>query len=103
MTEFEWDRDKARSNEKKHGVSFDAAVLVFDDPYILSKQDRVVDGEFRWQSIGLVEGMALLLVAHTVEDEEHLVERIRIISARRANRQERTKYEENRAQDSRRD
>jgi uncharacterized protein len=95
MIEFEWDPEKARSNERKHGVSFEDAVLVFDDPCIFTQHDRVVDDEIRWQSIGLVNGVLLLLVAHTVDDDEYLVERIRIISARTATRKERMRYEKN--------
>ena len=63
---------------------------VFDDPFQVTAQDREVDGEQRWQTIGIVNGVHLLLVAHTVEDEDE--ERIRILSARRATRQERRVY-----------
>lgn len=64
------------------------------------EQDRTGDetGELRWQAIGLVEGMILLLVAHTVQ-EEGQDEVVRLISARRATRKERNRYEQNRAQD----
>lgn len=51
---FEWDENKNRANQSKHGVDFDTASYVFDDPNFLSEQDRVVDGEERWQTIGLV-------------------------------------------------
>ena len=54
-----------------------------DDPDALSEQDRIEGGERRWQTLGLVDGLLLLLVAHTVHnDGENEV--IRIISARRA-------------------
>jgi uncharacterized DUF497 family protein len=43
--EFAWDEGKNRINKRKHGVSFDTAVLAFDDPYHLTRQDREVDGE----------------------------------------------------------
>ncbi|WP_370451681.1 BrnT family toxin [Mesorhizobium sp.] len=46
---FEWDTEKARSNLRKHGVSFETAVRVFSDPFALVEQDRVEDGEYRWQ------------------------------------------------------
>ena len=52
MIQFEWDRAKAKANEKKHGVSFEDSIHIFDDPYVLSEQDRIEDGEQRWQSIG---------------------------------------------------
>jgi hypothetical protein len=97
MIRFEWDDAKAKSNRRKHSISFDIACRVFDDPHALVDQDRIEDGELRWQTIGLVDGLVLLLVAHTVEfedDEQH--ETIRIISARRANRNERSRYEKSR-------
>lgn len=100
MMWFEWDPMKARTNERKHGITFEEAVNVFDDPYALFEQDRTDDktGEPRWQAIGLVESMVLLLVAHTLR-EEGQDEVIRLISARRATRKERTRYEQTRAQD----
>jgi uncharacterized protein len=69
-------------------------------PYALFAQDRVDDetGELRWQTIGLVEGVLLLLVAHTVRPEGE-DEVIRLISARRASRKERYRYEQTRTQD----
>ncbi len=95
MMQFEWDEAKARSNRRKHGISFEEATEVFLDPYALAVQDRMEDGESRWQTVGLVEGVVVLLVAHTVKDEGE-EEIIRIISARRATREERTRYEQNR-------
>jgi uncharacterized protein len=92
-TEFEWDLEKAAANRAKHGVSFETATRVFADPNALIEQDRVVDGEPRWQAIGVVEGALMLLVAHTVHEEGD-TERIRIISAREAERRERRRYEE---------
>lgn len=82
---FEWDEDKNRLNQWKHGIDFKAAMLVFQDPYLLSKRDDRYDyGEERWQSVGLAENM-LLSVAHTIEDDHDSTEEIiRIISARKA-------------------
>ena len=75
MVWFEWDEAKAKSNERKHGIRFEDAMLVFADPYALAAQDRMEDGELRWQTLGLAGGIVLLLVAHTVrnegEDENH--------------------------------
>jgi len=56
-------------------------------------QDREVDGEERWQTIGKADGILLLLVAHTFEDEDD-EEVIRIISARKVNAHERRTYED---------
>lgn len=91
---FEWDADKASANVAKHGVSFELAVRAFADPFALSVQDRIEAGEYRWQTIGLVEGRLLLLVAHIVRDEDDGTEVIRIISARRATRGERKHYDQ---------
>ena len=90
---FVWDKWKSRSNWTKHKVSFETAVLVFEDPAALSVQDRVIAGEQRWQTLGLVGGMVILLVAHTYE-EENGEEVIGIISARKATPRERKLYEQ---------
>ncbi|GAA5105596.1 BrnT family toxin [Bartonella jaculi] len=91
---FEWDETKAKSNLRKHRVSFEIAARVFADPFAMVKQDRIENGEYRWQTLGLVDGFLLLLVAHTVHDGRDGIEVIRIISARRANLKERKRYEE---------
>jgi uncharacterized DUF497 family protein len=90
---FDWDETKDANNLRKHGVGFEAASLVFDDPLQLSAQDCEVDGEERWQTIGMAGGVLLLLVSHTFEDEDG-EEVVRIISARKANAQERRRYED---------
>lgn len=90
---IEWDDRKAESNLCKHGVRFEEAAQVFDDPLAVSVQDRIENGEWRWQTIGMAGGQLLLLVAHTVQSEEAQVDVIRIISARRADRKERRRYE----------
>ena len=83
---------KDRTNRRKHGVGFDTAIRVFFDPMHLTRQDRVVEGEERWQTIGMVDGKVLMLVAHAAVDEEDEI--IRILSARKVTRQERIEYEE---------
>jgi uncharacterized protein len=100
MLQFEWDPVKARTNQRKHGVTFEDAMHVFLDPYAFSAQDRVEDGELRWQTIGLAGGALLLFVAHTfVERGDDEI--IRLISARRVTRKERTRYEQSRPEDVR--
>ena len=89
----EWDYKKAESNYRKHNIRFEEAALAFDDPFAVSEQDRVENGEQRWQTIGMVGGCLLVLVAHTVRFEDKVAEVVRIISARRANRRERIRYE----------
>ncbi|MBE9527232.1 MAG: BrnT family toxin [Proteobacteria bacterium] len=92
--QFNWDDNKNKTNLAKHGISFGAASLVFDDPCALSKQERYKDGEERWQTLGLINGVVVLLVAHTFQEQDE-VEIVRIISARKATRQERKYYEQN--------
>jgi uncharacterized DUF497 family protein len=53
--EFTWDERKNRVNQRKHGISFETAIWVFDDPFQASWQDREVEGEARWQTIGMVQ------------------------------------------------
>jgi len=89
--EFSWDENKNESNLIKHGLSFETAKLVFEDPFHLSRIERVVEGEVRWQTIGMVEHVLLILVAHTVSEDE---DSIRLISARRASKKERRFYEQ---------
>ncbi|MDR1489714.1 MAG: BrnT family toxin [Desulfovibrio sp.] len=93
---FAWDTAKAEGNLRKHRVSFETATRVFADPFAMAKQDRVENGEYRWQTLGIVDGHLLLLVAHTVRDDADGVEVVRIISARRAEPKERKRYEQNR-------
>ena len=89
---FEWDENKNRTNKLKHGVSFETAMHVFNDPLLVSVQDRHQHGEERWQSIGMVNGCVVLLVAHLFQEESESVV-IRIISARKATPGERRHYE----------
>lgn len=91
---FEWDDRKADSNFRKHGIRFEEAARVFEDPFARSEQDRIENGEQRWQTLGLVGGCLLLLVAHTLHFEDQGIEVVRIISARRADRKERKRYEQ---------
>ena len=94
---FEWDKAKAESNLRNHGISFEIATRAFADLFALVKQDRIENGEHRWQTLGLVDGYLLILVAHTVRDDVDGTEVIRIISARRAEPKERKHYEQERS------
>jgi uncharacterized protein len=87
-----WDEDKARRNLAKHRVSFEKAKLVFADPRHVSLRDDC-ETEERWRTFGLVNGVVILLVVHTLEEHDNEEEIIRIISARKATRRERQKYE----------
>lgn len=95
---FEWDEEKNRRNLAKHKISFETASLVFDAPQPLSILDRVVEGEERWQTLGMVIGL-VLCVAHTYRDEA-TDEVIRLISARKATAHERLAYAESQQRSS---
>jgi uncharacterized DUF497 family protein len=98
MIRFEWDPVKARTNQRKHGVTFEDAMHVFDDPYAWFEQDHTGGpGEQRWRAIGLAAGVVVILVVHAVR-EEGGQEVIRLVSARRATRKERSRYDETSAQ-----
>jgi uncharacterized protein len=90
---FEWDPDKEKRNIAKHGVSFELAMKVWDDPHHVVLPDRIENGEPRWHAIGMVGPVALLLVVHADPDPRD-EDRIRIIGARKATRHERKLYEE---------
>ena len=97
--QFEWDEAKNRSNQRKHGVSFEIAREAFRDPLCLSLMDSIVSGEERWQTFGMIDGVLLLVVVHTTSDDldqDLSIETIRIISARKVTRSEREIYEEDR-------
>jgi len=91
---FEWDSTKAASNLAKHGVSFEDAMTAFADPFALMTQDRIEEREQRWQTLGMAGGYLVLLVAHTVGEDDDGIEIIRIISARAADRKELKRYED---------
>lgn len=90
---FVWDESKNQINQRKHRVSFETARLVFDDPLHICRCDRIENGELRWQTLGSVGGVVVLLVAHTITEADG-EETIRIISARKADRNERRVYEQ---------
>lgn len=86
---FEWDDKKARTNVRKHGVSFDEALSVFFDPFAetISDPDHS-EGERRFVSLGRTIKGRLVVVSHTDKNDV-----VRIISAREATRHERKSYE----------
>jgi uncharacterized DUF497 family protein len=87
---FEWDPDKAEKNISKHDVDFDEASSVFDDPMFITflDEEHSIDEE-RYITIGLSNKGRLLLVAHAERSD-----RIRIISARKATKNEEKFYQE---------
>ncbi len=89
--EFEWDDGKAETNLRLHGISFEDALPVFLDPWLLEiVDDRTDYGEPRYYAIGMVDGV-ILAVIYTLREK-----RIRIISARHATKSEQRKYDKNR-------
>lgn len=96
---FVWDEQKNASNLAKHGVSFERSMLVFSDPRAVSLPDGY-ELEERWLTIGLVNGVVILVVVHTLrepahknENEDKNEDEVRIISARKATRREGEIYE----------
>ena len=87
---FEWDPGKAAQNRRKHRVSFHEAATVFGDPLTLTYQDPDHSvHEQRFITVGMSSAGQLLIVAHADSGD-----RIRIISARKTTRRERSHYEE---------
>ena len=88
---IEWDETKNSSSKRKHRVSFEEAETVFyDDWAILIEDDNPDEPEERFLLLGMSAGLRTLVVCHCYREDDEV---IRIISARRANRQERRDYE----------
>ena len=84
---FTWDENKNKANIKKHGIPFKTAIRVFDDINRVERYDEYhSDEEDRYQVIGMVGNVITVIVTYHSDDET------RIISARRANRNERRIY-----------
>lgn len=83
-----WNRDKATANLRKHGIDFADAVSVFSDDLALTIPDERFDEE-RFVTIGVDGFGRVLVVVYTLRGEA-----IRVISARKASRQERQQYKE---------
>ena len=82
--DFEWDDAKSQANMAKHGIALDLVPLAFENPVASWRNDR--HGEERWLALGMIEGLPIAF-AYTKRGD-----RIRIINARRANRDERERY-----------
>ena len=92
---FEWDQRKATSNRRKHGVSFEEAVTVFADEHALIIQDPEHSSEEeRFLLLGLSSDLRTLVVCHCLRERGDV---IRLISARKADRQERAQYKKGRS------
>jgi uncharacterized protein len=91
---FEWDSNKNKTNLTKHGIAFEYAQRIWDDPDCLVMLDIGSQDEERWLAIGNIGYMTIVVAVHTYRgDEDDPV--IRIISARKATKNERVNYEKN--------
>ncbi|AOY83203.1 MAG: BrnT family toxin [Moorea sp. SIO3I7] len=91
--EFEWDENKNRQNQRKHGISFEEAQEIFFGIVFTSIDERYDYDEIREISIGAIQGVVIVTVAHTERNSK-----IRLISARKATPKEKRKYYEYLAQ-----
>jgi len=89
MALYDWDDQKNRANIAKHGIDFETACRIFERQTVDFEDTRFAYGEIRMISIGNVAKVAVLVVVHT---DRHGT--CRIISARKANKQERARYEQ---------
>ncbi|MEH2396659.1 BrnT family toxin [Nostoc sp.] len=90
---FEWDKNKNQQNIQKHGISFEEATEIFDGVVFTSIDERYDYEEIREISIGSIQGVVIITVAHTDRNGK-----IRLISARKATPKERKTYYEYLAQ-----
>ena len=92
---FEWDKDKNRENQKKHGINFETAAHVFADTFFIEKYDgKHSENEDRYKVIGSIDGyLYIIVVVYTMRRSNSV---IRIISARPASRLEKEEYYGNR-------
>jgi uncharacterized protein len=90
--QYAWDPAKAEANLAAHGVSFAEAVTVLEDDFALTREDPDSAGEQRFVTLGLSSCAQLLVVVYTYREPDV----IRIISAWRASRRQRVRYEQDR-------
>ena len=87
---FDWDDNKAKANERKHGISFSEAMTIFGDTNAVLMEDNIhSDDEDRFILLGMSRETNLLMVCHCYRDE---YDAIRLISARKANKHEEQRY-----------
>ena len=93
---FEWDSTKAHTNLQKHNVSFPSASTVFRDALAVTVYDdeHSDDGNQRWVTVGQAINGQTLVVVHTFKQLDATRIELRLISARKADRQEREDYEQ---------
>jgi uncharacterized DUF497 family protein len=92
---FEWDPGKAKTNIRKHKISFEQAATIFRDPRAISiYDDEHSDSEDRWITLGLASNGILLVVHHTFEQLDNNNAIVRIISSRKTTKPETEQYKE---------
>ena len=89
--EFQWDQNKNNTNIKKHGIDFIDAIEMFQHPLLASIDRRINYDEERWVGIGILKG----IIAVIVYTEDDYNDSIRILSVRKATKNESEKYKEN--------
>ena len=87
--QFEWDENKNSENIRKHGFDFADAWQVFENPLFVKLDDRADYGEDRWTGVGMMSNGVVIVLVFTEKGRET----IRIISMRKATKNERTRYE----------
>jgi len=96
---YEWDEEKNRRNQRKHGVSFELGALALDDPLCLVAPDRIdhLTGEQRWIGLGSAQpatgSRLVLVVSHVYRKDSYGQEIIRIFSARPAQKRDLRRYQ----------
>lgn len=91
---FEWDKKKNTVNKNKHGISFEEAAEIFDDPLHISIMDHRFDYyDERWITIGATKNGTVIVIGHLYSFTEDGDEITRIISSRKATKKERENYE----------
>ena len=92
---FEWDHEKAKSNKKKHKISFEHAATIFKDPRAITIYDSDHSGkEERWITLGISSHGILLVVNHTYEQIDNKNVIIRMITSRKATKHKQKQYKE---------
>lgn len=86
--DFKWDANKASHNQTKHGVSFELACNAFFDPFIVTLDDEIINGELRYTAVAMTTTWQILYIVYVWRGDT-----LRLISARPATSHERKAYE----------
>ena len=93
LFQFEWDKYKALANVGKHGVTFELAATVFNDPHVITVADLThSEAEDRWFSIGCASNGKILSIVYLWQEVDPALIKIRLISARPAAQKEKRRY-----------